>query len=142
MERVPRAPHAGRRASTVLLDEYLVDDREVTPTQLRHRRNGLLLQAERSSTWVLEEFLEERTALVAAVLPVRSVPASLTVRAEPVEAHGRVLRQAQDERSGRQARDERDAREAQRERSAGEPRRAPRPTRLVPLTARAEIAIG
>ena len=66
-ERVPRAPHAGRRASTTLLDEYLTEDRQVTPTQLRHRRNGLLLQATRSSTWVLQEYLEDRETALAAV---------------------------------------------------------------------------
>jgi hypothetical protein len=139
VERVPRAPHAGRRATTALLDDYLTDERAASPTERRQRHTKLLLQASRSSTWVLEEFLEEResalAALAAAVRPVRSVMPSPAVRRELVEGHGRAPRQAQRERDGLHAQRERAGRVTRRE-------GAPQPTRLVPLTARAEIAIG
>ena len=118
VERVPRAPHAGRRAPTALLDDYLTDEREANPTQRRQRHTKLLLQATRSSTWVLEDFLEEReTALAAyssALRPARPV------RPLPLPARVPVQRTAPRRIEERTA----------------------RPTRLVPLTAQAEIAIG
>ena len=118
LERVPRAPHTGCRAPTALLDDYLTDEREAGPAQRRERHTKLLLQASRSSTWVLEEFLEEReTALVAYATTLR--PAQ-PARPLPLPKRVPALRTA--------------------------PRRieerAARPTRLVPLTAQAEIAIG
>ena len=117
--RVPRAPHAGRRASTTLLEEYLSDEREAGLILRRQRHARLLLQTERSSTWVLEEYLEERGAVARTPAPVAALG-----RPAPVRVPARVIRSA----------------------PRLQPRpiaeRAARPTRLVPLTASAEIAIG
>lgn len=118
--RVPRAPHAGRRAATTLLEEYLADEREAGLTARRQRHARLLLQTERSSTWVLEEYLEERSvtsvrAPVPVVAPVRPAPSQ-------VPAHA--------------------VRSAPRLQPRPVHERAARPTRLVPLSASAEIAIG
>jgi hypothetical protein len=105
LARVPSAPHAGRRAATTLLDDYLVEDREANPTQLRHSHTGLVLQASRSDTWVLDEYLEDRQSAAAAVAVA---PAPIPVRVGPRRIE----------------------------------ERAAHPTRLVPLGAQAEIAIG
>jgi hypothetical protein len=116
MARVPRAPHAGRRAATTLLEEYLADEREAGVALRRQRHAGLLIQAARSSTWVLDEYLEERQALASAPIPARVLPARI---ATPVfvPAQVRVQPRRIEER-------------------------AARATRLVPLAAPAEIAIG
>ena len=117
VQRVPRAPHAGRRAATTLLEDYLAEERQASATERRLRHANLLLQATRSSTWVLEEFLEERAtsgAVAVRPVPVRPAPVrQLPVRSAPARVRSRAIE----------------------ERSA-------RPTRLVPLSARAEIAIG
>ena len=117
VDRVPRAPHAGRRAASTLLEEYLAEERQASAAERRQRHAGLLLQTSRSSTWVLEEYLEDRaTAGAAAVhpLPMRRLPTQeAPVRAAPARVQPRRVEE-----------------------------RAARPTRLVPLTAQAEIAIG
>jgi hypothetical protein len=113
--RVPRAPHAGRRAPTTLLEEYLVDEREAALPVRRQRHAGLLLQAARSTTWVLDEFLEDRRAASEAVLESARRPAA-PVRV-PLAPAPRVQPRRIEERTAR-------------------------PTRLIPLTASAEIAIG
>ena len=100
------APRVIRRASTALLEDYLLDDREAS-ISLRRRRHALLvLQTERASTAAFEDFMADLEA--PAALPV-SVPQP--ARRAPVRTPVRV---AVD--------------------------RAPRPTRLVPLSP--EIAIG
>ena len=109
--RVPRAPHAGRRADTTLLEEYLADDREASATQRRQRHAGLLLQSARSDTWVLDEYLEERGLVV-----LQAPPAAPPAPARPAPAIAPQPRRIEE--------------------------RAARPTRLVPLSAPAEIAIG
>src|SRR5688572_995481 len=89
--RVPRAPHAGRRAATTLLDEYLSDEREAGLTLRRERHARLLIQTERSSTWVLDEYLEERGAIAVAPAPV---PAAAPVRPAPVRVPAPAMRSA------------------------------------------------
>src|SRR5688500_13322095 len=114
--RVPHAPHAGRRAATTLLEEYLADEREAGLAARRQRHAGLLIQTARSSTWVLDEYLEERRAVAKTPVPAPVAPARMPAPAF-VPAQVRVQPRRIEER-------------------------AARPTRLVPLTAPAEIAIG
>ncbi|MGI8424924.1 MAG: hypothetical protein ACR2NO_12575 [Chloroflexota bacterium] len=117
--RLPETPRVVRRANTALLDDYLVEDRDAGTSLRRQRHTRLLIQASRSNTWVLAEYLEERekdappTAAPAAAPKIRSAAAPAPV---PAPARARHVE----------------------ERSA-------RPTRLVPLsavTSSAEIAIG
>src|SRR5688500_4361018 len=89
--RVPRAPHAGRRAATPPLDEYLLDEREAGLTSRRERHARLLLQTERSSTWVLDEYLEVRSAPAVAPAPV---PVAVPVPPAPVRVPARAMRSA------------------------------------------------
>src|SRR5688572_14110861 len=103
LARVPRAPHSGRRAATTLLEEYLADEREAGLAARRQRHAGLLIQTARSSTWVLDEYLDERRAVASpAVRPV-SAPAAPARIPTPVlvPARARVQPRRIEERAAR-----------------------------------------
>jgi len=57
-----REPRIARRSSTLLLEDYLAEERTATVTERRHRGERLLLQSVRASTEVFEEFLADRAA--------------------------------------------------------------------------------
>jgi hypothetical protein len=63
------APVVVRRASSSLLEDYLLDEREASPTVRRERQERLLVQTSRASTAVFEEFLGDAAAASPAVAP-------------------------------------------------------------------------
>jgi hypothetical protein len=94
--RLPPAPRPVRRASVTLLEEYLADERDASPTQRRRRHERLALQARRASTLVFEEFLEERAETEALdvrvpVAPPLAVPERPVVR-RPTPIYDRAAR--------------------------------------------------
>lgn len=85
--KLPTTPAVVRRAHTVLLDDYLSDERGATAAVRRRGHARLLFQMERANTAVLEEFLEERAeAQTAAAVPVEPRrPAPRAVRRPVIE---------------------------------------------------------
>jgi len=117
-ERLARvAPLAIRRSSTMLLDDYLLDERDAALDVRRARQSRLLTQTERASTHVFEAFLADRAGVLKGSLNPR--PARITNRA-PAEQRVPALRPVRVLQPDYQ--------------------RAARATRLVPLSP--EIAIG
>lgn len=82
--RLPGTPQPVRRASVALLECYLQDERDASPTLRRRRHARLLLQTQRASTVALEEFLEDRTALAAFVAPTAAPPRQAVRRPAPI----------------------------------------------------------
>jgi hypothetical protein len=82
--RLPATPQPVRRASVALLESYLEDERDASPTLRRRRHARLLLQSQRASTVLFEEFLEDWTAVVAVVAPQAAPPRPIVRRSVPV----------------------------------------------------------
>jgi hypothetical protein len=117
---------AGRRASTALLESYLLDEYEASPNERRKVQARLVVPMARASTLALDEYLEEREWQGAA-RPAR-VPAAAPPRPARQPVRGSVPRPAMPAALG-----------AVPMRAHGY-QRAARPTRLVPLSP--EIAVG
>jgi len=81
-----REPRVTRRSSTILLEDYLAEDRTATVTERRQSGEKLLLQNARASTEVFEMFLTDREAQI---IPVPK----LTVRPVRIAARPPVIAQ-------------------------------------------------